>query len=151
MKVFLDIDGVMVHANPHRKVELEDDGFYRFAYKAISAINSIENAEIILSTSHRHRFTINIWEKMFVKRGVHFISISIIETENSYKISRREEIEKWVEFKHYSVNEIIIIDDDKSLNALPKHLKDRVVLTSPYRGLDDDNEIKKILEKGAYK
>ncbi|WP_160138736.1 HAD domain-containing protein [Chryseobacterium sp. c4a] len=153
MKVFLDIDGVMVHANPHRTVELEDDGFYRFSYKAISAINSIENAEIILSTSHRHRFTIHNWEKIFEKRGIHFISISIsiIETENSHKISRREEIEKWIEFKHYNVNEITIIDDDKSLNSFPKHLKDRVVLTSPYRGLDNDNdnEIKKILEKGA--
>lgn len=150
MKVFLDIDGVMVHANPHRSIELEDDGFYRFAYKAISAINSIDNAEIILSTSHRHRFTINGWEKIFEKRGIHFISISIIETENSHNISRREEIERWVEIKHYSINEIIIIDDDKSLNGLPKHLKDRVVLTSPYRGLDDDYEIKKILENRAY-
>lgn len=150
MKVFLDIDGVMVHANPHKTVELEDDGFYRFAYKAVSAINSIDNAEFILSTSHRHRFTINNWEKIFEKRGIHFISISIIEMENSYNVSRREEIERWVEFKHYNVNEIIIIDDDKSLNGLPKHLRDRVVLTSPYRGLDDDHEIKKIIENRAY-
>jgi len=150
MKVFLDIDGVMVHANPHRSIELEDDGFYRFDFKAISAINSIDNAEIILSTSHRHRFTIHEWEKIFKKRGIHFISISIIETENLYNVSRREEIERWVEIKHYSVNEIIIIDDDKSLNGLPKPLKDRVVLTSPYRGLDDDYEIKKILENRAY-
>lgn len=119
MKLFLDIDGVMVHANPHRTIELEDDGFYRFASKAISVINSIENAEIILSTSHRHRFTIHEWEKIFEKRGIHFVSISIIETENSHKISRREEIEKWVNLKNYSVNEIIIIDDDKSLNGLP--------------------------------
>ncbi|MDN3693801.1 HAD domain-containing protein [Chryseobacterium tructae] len=149
MKLFLDIDGVMVHANPHRTIELEDDGFYRFASKAISVINSIENAEIILSTSHRHRFTIHEWEKIFEKRGIHFVSISIIETENSHKISRREEIEKWVNLKNYSVNEIIIIDDDKSLNGLPHPLKDRVVLTSPYQGLDNDNEIKKILEKGS--
>jgi hypothetical protein len=150
MKVFLDIDGVMVHANPHKKVELEEDGFYKFAYKAISAINSIDNAEFILSTSHRHRFTINIWEQMFEKRGIHFTSISRIETENSYKISRREEIEKWVEIKNYDVNDIIIIDDDKSLNGLSKYLKDRLVLTSPYVGLDDDNEIKKILTNRVY-
>jgi hypothetical protein len=149
MKVFLDIDGVMVHANPHKPIELEDDGFYRFAYKAICAINSIDNAEIILSTSHRHRFSVNIWSDMFERRGIHFNSISIIETQCSHKISRREEIEKWIKIKHYKLSEFIIIDDDKSLNDLPKKIKDRVVLTSPYKGLDDDNEIKKILEKGA--
>lgn len=147
MKVFLDIDGVMVHANPHRTVELEDDGFYRFAYHAVSAFNSIKNPDIILSTSHRHRFSINIWMDMFKRRGIHFNSISIIETQCSHKISRREEIEKWVEFKHYKLNEFIIIDDDKSLNGLPKSFKDRVVFTSPFTGLNDDNEIQRVLCK----
>jgi len=149
MKVFLDIDGVMVHANPHRTVELEKDGFYKFTPKAIIAINSIKNAEIILSTSHRHRYEIEIWEKMFIERGVHFNSISMIETARAYGVSRREEIEEWVKIKKYPASEIIIIDDDSSLNALPKYLKDRLVLTSPYRGLYDRVEIKRILEESG--
>lgn len=41
MIFFLDIDGVMVHANPHRTVELEKDGFYRFNPLAVSILNSI--------------------------------------------------------------------------------------------------------------
>lgn len=30
MKFFLDIDGVMVHANPHRRIELEDIILWQF-------------------------------------------------------------------------------------------------------------------------
>lgn len=145
MKVFLDIDGVMVHANPHKTVELEEDGFYRFAHKAVSAINSISDAEIILSTSHRHKYSVDIWTDMFERRGIHFNSLSIIETKCSTKISRKDEIVKWIEINHYKLNEFIIIDDDKSLNGLPQNFKQRVVLTSPYIGLNDDSEIKKIL------
>lgn len=145
MKVFLDIDGVMVHANPHKTVELEEDGFYRFAYHAVSAFNCIKNPDIILSTSHRHRFSISMWEDIFEKRGIHFKSISIITTESSHKISRKEEIFRWIELNHYKPNQFIIIDDDKSLNGLPEKIKERLVLTSPYTGLNDDCEIKKIL------
>lgn len=147
MKVFLDIDGVMVHANPYKTVELEDDGFYRFAFRAVSAFNCIENPDIILSTSHRHRFSIPVWENIFMKRGIHFKSISIITNECSHKISRREEIETWVREKKYRNDDFIIIDDDKSLNGLPKRLKERVVMTSPYVGLYDSKEIDKILHK----
>jgi hypothetical protein len=35
--------------------------------------------------------------------------------------------------------EIVIIDDDKSLNELPQALKSRLVLTSPYSGLTEKN------------
>jgi hypothetical protein len=146
MIVFLDIDGVMVHANPHRIVEVEDDGFYRFKSNAISALNSIKCVDIILSTSHRHRFQLNEWEHIFEKRGVHFNSISIIETKSNYISSRKEEIEEWISIKSYEYNEFIIIDDDKSLNALPKKLKERLVLTNSYLGLEDDSEIKKFLK-----
>ncbi|WP_276878194.1 HAD domain-containing protein, partial [Chryseobacterium joostei] len=64
MKVFLDIDGVMVHANPYKKVDMEEDGFYKFNKNAVDAINSIDynEIEIILSTSHRFRFNIQAWK-----------------------------------------------------------------------------------------
>ncbi len=147
MIIFLDIDGVMVHANPHRIVEVEDDGFYRFKTKAVSILNSIKSVDIILSTSHRHRFEISEWENIFKKRGVHFNSISIIETKHTFVTSRKEEIEDWVQCKSYKYNEFIIIDDDKSLNGLPKKLKERLVLTNSYVGLEDDFEIKKFIKK----
>eukprot|EP01133_Synstelium_polycarpum_P016562 gene16562-19680_t len=40
MIFFLDIDGVMVHANPHKPVELEEDGFYKFNPVAFFYMNS---------------------------------------------------------------------------------------------------------------
>ncbi|MDM1071085.1 hypothetical protein HX001_01100 [Empedobacter brevis] len=139
MKIFLDIDGVMVHGNPHQQVEIDDDGFYKFISKAVDFINSIDSEEIILSTSHRHRYDLNEWEIIFMKRGVKFNKISKIEYGYFHNVSRRTEIENWIESKHYQYNEIIIIDDDKSLNGLSKELKDRVILTSSYYGLHEDN------------
>lgn len=147
MIVFLDIDGVMVHANPHRKVDMEDDGFYRFKSEAVSAINTIKDAEIILSTSHRLRFSLSEWRKLFKRRGVNFRKISIIDSEYSIYMSRKDEIEIWIERHHLDYNNLIIIDDDKSLNNLKSPLRDRVVLTKPYVGLNDADEINKILIK----
>ena len=146
MKVFLDIDGVMVHANPYRKVDMEDDGFYRFKSEAVSAINTIENAEIILSTSHRHRYSLVEWKRLFKRRGVNFSKISIIDSDFSTHVSRKEEIETWIETHHLDYNDLIIIDDDKSLYNLKSPLKERVVLTEPYVGLNDTAGIYKVLQ-----
>lgn len=147
MKVFLDIDGVMVHANPHKRVEMEEDGFYKFKSEAVSAINTIKKAEIVLSTSHRHRFSKNKWRQLFEHRGINFTEISIIETNTCIYSSRKEEIESWIEVNHIEYDNLIIIDDDKSLNGLKKELKERLVLTSSYVGLNDDQDIRRVLNQ----
>ncbi len=58
--------------------------------------------------------------------------------ENTELLSRKEEILNW-----FNTNEIqedfIIIDDDKSLNDLPKFFKDRLVLTSSLVGLNESH------------
>lgn len=135
----------MVHANPYRTVDMEDDGFYRFKSEAVSAINTIQNAEIILSTSHRRRYSVTEWTRLFTRRGVHFIEISIIDSDYSIHLSRKDEIEIWIETHHLDYNDLIIIDDDKSLYNLKSPLKERVVLTEPYVGLNDAAGIYKVL------
>lgn len=147
MKLFLDIDGVMVHANPHRKVEFEDDGFYKFNRKAVDVVNRIasEGVEIILSTSHRYRYTIPKWEAIFHKRGIKFDKISILDIELTYSNTRKIEIENWIKHNKYRPEEILIIDDDKSLNGLSKNVKSRLVLTNSYIGLDNVKEVEKLL------
>lgn len=68
MKFFLDIDGVMVHAIPYRKVELADDGFYEFnsvAVEILKSVISITKDELILSTSHRFKYSIPEWHQIF--------------------------------------------------------------------------------------
>ncbi len=148
MKVFLDIDGVMVHGNPNKKVEIAEDGFYVFLDQAIAVFNSIPVEEIILSTSHKNRFTLIQWEEILRNRGLRFDKLSKIESESLTR-SRRVEIEWWLAEKKYDINEVIILDDDKTLNGLVSNLKDRVVLTSSYRGLceDDLSVIQSILNK----
>ncbi|OPC06279.1 hypothetical protein BAS09_01455 [Elizabethkingia ursingii] len=147
MKLFLDIDGVMVHANPHIQVEMEDDGFYKFNHKAVDVLNSVDhhNIELVLSTSHRFRFNLNQWKHIFHKRGIKFNKISIIKEDLNHKHSRRFEIEKWITDHHISSDDVIIIDDDKSLNSLPEDLKRRLILTNSYTGLTDSKELIRIL------
>lgn len=147
MKVFLDIDGVMVHGNPYKKVEMEEDGFYKFNKNAIDAINSIDNSniEIILSTSHRFRFNIQEWKNIFQKRNIKFKEISVMDLKLDSRLSRKEEIEKWINDKKMDLNDLIIIDDDKSLNGLPENFKERLVLTDSYIGLNNGVELKRIL------
>ncbi|HIC8643200.1 HAD domain-containing protein [Elizabethkingia meningoseptica] len=147
MKLFLDIDGVMVHANPHKQVEMEDDGFYKFNHTAVDVLNSVDHTriEVILSTSHRFRFNIKQWKLIFHKRGINFNKISILKQDINHQNSRRFEIEKWITDHNIDSNDIVIIDDDKSLNGLPENLKKRLILTNPYTGLTDSKELKRIL------
>ncbi|MDE5448386.1 hypothetical protein BAX94_03850 [Elizabethkingia meningoseptica] len=147
MKLFLDIDGVMVHANPHKQVEMEDDGFYKFNHTAVDVLNSVDHTsiEVILSTSHRFRFNIKQWKLIFHKRGINFNKISILKQDINHQNSRRFEIEKWITDHNIDSHDIVIVDDDKSLNGLPENLKKRLILTNPYTGLTDSKELKRIL------
>lgn len=55
MIFFLDIDGVMVHANPHKQVEQATDSFYVFSCAAVETFNTIfiaEEDQVILSSLH---------------------------------------------------------------------------------------------------
>lgn len=139
MKFFLDIDGVMVHASPHRMVELEEDGFYKFNPIAVQILASVlmtTKDELILSTSHRFRYNIAQWRTILRARGLSMKKISILDLPLDTKSNRRFEITQWIIDKQLEPGEIVIIDDDKSLNELPGYLKERLVLTNSYVGLD---------------
>jgi hypothetical protein len=124
MKIFLDIDGVMVHANPHKAIENDEDGFYKFNAVAVEILNSIINPngddELILSTSHRFRFTLSKWHEIFSKRGIAIKNISILNLPVDPASSRKMEVLKWIEERDFRPEELIIIDDDKLLNDLPE-------------------------------
>lgn len=149
MKFFLDIDGVMVHANPHKRVELNDDGFYKFNQTAVDVLNSVISPdgedELILSTSHRFRFNIIEWLSIFQSRGINAKNISILDIPIQHKHTRKSEIIDWIVRCNLTADDLVIIDDDKSLNELPNNLKERLVLTNPYTGLNSSSELKKIL------
>jgi hypothetical protein len=149
MFVFLDIDGVMVPAKSWKSPELLNDGFPAFDLKAVRVLQSIISADttVMLTTSHKSRFTIQEWKKIFQKRGLQINRFKSLD-DNINCLNRNDEVLNWFNLNNVS-EEFIIIDDDKSLNALPSFLKERLILTSPLIGLTDSHldEIKAILNQ----
>ncbi|GGG96239.1 hypothetical protein GCM10007415_34320 [Parapedobacter pyrenivorans] len=138
MLLYLDIDGVMVPANSWRRPEILDDGFPAFGPKATEALQKIissTGAGIVLTTSHKSRYTPKEWRGIFKKRGISVNSIKRLP-ENTLQLNRRDELVKWFNTNPFHDN-FIIIDDDKSLNELPQFLKNRLLLTSGSVGLTE--------------
>jgi hypothetical protein len=138
VKILLDIDGVMIPARPWQAYQLGDDGFGNFSKFSVEGLNEIikssENPEIILSTSHKHSFSLMEWEKIFSTRSIIKTKISRLET-NSLEVSRFKEIERW--YLKNQNEKFIIIDDDKGLNNLNHSIKeDHLVLTDATIGLN---------------
>ena len=135
MLIFLDIDGVMVPAAGWKTPELLEDGFPMFTQKATKALGDIlsPSTRVILSTSHRDRYSIDQWKEIFKKRGLHIKNLERLAPVQ-IPAKRKDEIQEW--FKSNPVpDNFVIIDDDKSLYALPKSIKDHLVITSPLIGL----------------
>lgn len=152
MYIFLDIDGVMVSGATWKQPEILEDGFPNFTTQSKHSLNkvlSLTNVTLILTTSHKHRYTIKQWHEIFGKRGIKITKGIERLPENSQHLNRKEEILKWLKNNPLPENNFIIIDDDKSLNALPKNIKDRLILTSSTIGLTDylTTEIIELLNK----
>lgn len=139
MTIFLDIDGVLVPAKSWKSPELMDDGFPAFSNKSISVLKQVidKSTIIMLTTSHKYRFSIDEWKMIFLKRGIQLNNVGRLP-ENTTFLSRRDEIVNWF-LKNELQGDFIIIDDDKSLNDLPPDLKEKFVLTSPMIGLSERN------------
>ncbi|MFT4024985.1 MAG: HAD domain-containing protein [Flavihumibacter sp.] len=139
MLILLDIDGVMVPAKGWKAPELLQDGFPAFSNKAVEALKQLlsDDTIVVLTTSHKSKFTIGEWKKIFRNRGLE-INHVIPLPENSAHVSRKEEILNWFRKNEVNAN-FVIIDDDTSLNDLPDVLKNNLVQTSPYIGLTEDH------------
>lgn len=153
MLILLDIDGVMVAAKSWKSPELLEDGFPAFSLNSIHVLKNLinESTTIVLTTSHKSKFSIEEWKKIFELRGLTLNSLKVLD-ENIENLNRKDEILNW--FNLNNVNEdFVIIDDDTSLNDLPTFLKDRFVLTSSFIGLTDYyiEIINKILSKKPHK
>jgi len=138
MLLYLDIDGVMVPANSWRRPEILEDGFPVFSTKAAKSLDRIisnSSADIVLTTSHKYKYTIPEWNNIFIRRNIRINKISRLPR-NTNHLNRKDELMNWFTINHLNSN-FIIIDDDKSLNGLPKRLKDRLIQTSGSIGLTD--------------
>ena len=145
MLILLDIDGVMLSASSWKPVERLDDGFSSFSPRAVSSLQRIiseTGASIVLTTSHKSAYSLPQWRKIFKKRGIDVSIVGKLE-DNTTFLSRKEEILNW-QLKNKSINDYVILDDDKSLNGLPSNIKDKLVLTSPMVGLTNDDALSAI-------
>lgn len=136
MRILLDIDGVMVSGASWRPVELLEDGFAKFLPKAVEGLNALlsnGDCTVVLSTSHKHRFSKEAWLKAFEIRGIKLKTLETLDRNDDY-LSRKDEILRWVESNPFT--DFIILDDDKGLNDLPNHIKERFVLTNSTVGLN---------------
>src|SRR3569833_324181 len=141
MRILLDIDGVMVPANSWRQPEIHSDGFPVFSPRAVDALQRIlaeTNASILLTTSHKSRYTAAQWRNLLKTRGIVAKKIDRLP-DNLVQADRREEILGWYSKHPKSLRGTVIIDDDKKLGALPPDLKERLVLTSSSVGLTDEH------------
>lgn len=145
MVVFLDMDGVMIPAKSWKQPEILHDGFPAFSPKAVTALNSIiqEDTRIILTTSHRHRFTISQWKNIFKLRCIEVNQIDRL-SENRNFLNRKEEILDYFNTQP-TIIDYLIIDDDKSLNDLPHPIKQHVIQPSATVGLVPDLITKPVL------
>ena len=146
MLILLDIDGVMVPANSWKKPEFLNDGFPVFSWKATHALQKIiseTSADILLTTSHKSKYNISEWFKIFELRGISVGKIDRLDENKSF-FNRKEEILNWSNSR-FDHEKFVIIDDDKSLNGLPSYLKEKLILTSPLVGLTD-----KLAEEAIY-
>jgi len=138
--ILLDIDGVMVLANSWKKPEFLDDGFPVFNSKSVKALQKIiseTDASLLLTTSHKSKYSISQWRNIFKSRGINAKHIYRLSS-NSLMSSRKDEILDWYTARLTPDEQFVIIDDDKLLNNLPGNIKRNLVLTSPSVGLTEE-------------
>lgn len=149
MLLYLDIDGVMVPANSWRKPEILEDGFPEFSSMAVKSLNKIlsgSNADIVLTTSHKHEYSLSKWKEMFKRRNIQVSKISRLPKNKNF-LNRKDELLEWFKKEAPRTN-FLIIDDDKSLNGLPDTFKKYLIQPSGSLGLTEQlaDEALKLIE-----
>jgi hypothetical protein len=137
MLLFLDIDGVLVPAKGWKAPELLEDGFPAFSKSSTTILQRLitDEVTVLLTTSHKSRYTIEEWKSIFKNRGINIENIQSLPV-NSEFLSRKEELINWFKLNQVDSN-FVIIDDDKTLQDLPVSIKSNLVQPSPTVGLNE--------------
>jgi hypothetical protein len=149
MYILLDIDGVMVPTKSWQKQILLSDGFPAFSEGAVKVLQEIltNKCTVVLTTSHKSRFTQDEWQLIFKRRGIRLPHLQTL-VENNRFVNRREEVLNWLK-SNSVIDNFIILDDDTSLNDLPSNMKSHLVLTKTMIGLTE-HHLNEIREKLKY-
>ena len=88
----------MVPAKSWQRPEILEDGFVAFSSKAVQVLKEVlsqnTNACIMLTTSHKSRFSHSEWIEIFQRRGLNVNQLNSL-VENTELLSRKEEILNW--------------------------------------------------------
>lgn len=110
-----------------------------FEDEAVRAFSSLisENTTMVLSSSHRAKFSIEAWKEILNRRNSHAEKVIRFPVSKPAG-NRNQEIVDWFGAHHVG-EDFIILDNDKSLNNLPPSLKQLWVKVKPFTGLTRDD------------
>lgn len=134
--VLLDLDGVLITTPSWKADPLHEDGYSDFNLQAVANLNELlsrAHAELWLSSSRRIAKSLTGFNEVFANRGIQsriqgFLPVNLSES------SRKVEIESFLHNQPSS--NVLILDDDKSLHALPPKLKNFWIQTDQMFGFD---------------
>ncbi len=132
--LILDLDGVLITTSPWKADEIAADGYSEFNAKCVQNLNSLLQEykfEIWLSSTRRTVKTVDEFNTIFQNRNI-INSISGFLPKCEECNSRKEEVEKFI--LENELSDYLILDDDKSLNALPSNMKHKLVSTELLKG-----------------
>lgn len=135
--LILDIDGVLITTPSWKSDDIDSDGYSKFNNQCVANLNkllSLWDFEIWLSSTRRTLKTLEEFNQIFRHRN---IIISIIGFLPEYDTrTRKDEILRFI--KDYKLSNLLIIDDDKSLNGLEEKYKDKLILTELQKGFNKE-------------
>jgi len=135
--VILDLDGVLIPTYPWKPDKIHEDGYSDFNSICVTNLNRIlkdTGYDIVLSSTRRKRVDIDTMNEYFKNRGVlKPIKLYVPDYDDGKRLSRREEIERFLE--EYQPENYLILDDDKSLSGASEEIKSNWIQTYMAIGL----------------
>lgn len=146
--LLLDLDGVLITTPTWRADDLAEDGYARFNTTAVDCLNKLlafADLDIWLSSSRRKALSLDACQEIFRQRGLQQVPLGFLPI---YPPSYSRKVEVLTFLKARGSTNFLILDDDKSLNGLDSFYKNRLVLTSYYKGfgVEELELAKRILE-----
>lgn len=144
--LILDLDGVLITTPPWKADEIDLDGYSKFNSACVANLNELlshQDFTIWLSSTRRTVKTLDEFNSIFRRRNIRTAITGFLPEYADCK-SRKEEILRFV--NESRISDFLVIDDDKSLNAIHNNLNSSLVLTDLTTGFNDE-KLKEALMK----
>jgi len=136
--LILDLDGVLITTGAWKPDAIDVDGYSEFDYVAVQNFNKLlkdNKFEIWLSSSRRIYKSLEEMNAIFKHRGIVQPITGFLPYLPALE-NRKKEVEHFI--KVQKLQRYLILDDDKTLNALPPIMKAKLVLTKFLIGFKEE-------------